>query len=179
MDLKEAIEEEHSRRQAEAIADYVQDDPVRLKELWEKVRDGEPPLPQRGSYAMTVLHDRDKTTWSAFVPEFVRHLEKEGHHDAVYRNLYRSMADLPLPKDEDLQGALLEVCFEALNSAKSAIAIKVHALEVLYRLCLVWPELKNELVAAIQIQMPYGSTGFKNRANKILKRLEKVKERNV
>lgn len=174
MDLKKEIEAEHSRRQAERIADWVEEDPVRLHLLWEQVREGKPPVPQRGSYAMTVLHDRNKTTWAAFVPEFVLHLEKGGYHDAVYRNLFRTLADLPLPEDEDSQGVLLEVSFDQLNAAETAIAIKVFAMDVLYNLCLAWPDLKNELAAAIKIQLPYGSTGFCNHANKVLKKLEKL-----
>lgn len=175
MDLTAAILEEHSRRQAELIADYIGTHPDRLQELWQTVQDGEPPVPQRGSYAMTVIHDRSKKTWAPFVPDFVRFLEKEDdYHDAVYRNLYRSLADLPLPEDEDLQAVLLDAAFEQLNSAQTAIAIKVHALAVLYRLCVLWPDLRNELEAAIRIQMTHGSTGFNSRSRKILKDLAKL-----
>ena len=174
MDLKKAIEAEHSRRQAERIADWVQQDPKRLTLLWEQVRDGKPPVPQRGAYAMTVLHDRDKKTWEAFVPAIIRHLEQGGFHNAVYRNLFRTLGDLPLPEDEDLQGGLLETSFEVFNSAESAIAIKIFSMDVLCKHCLAWPDLKNELHSVITLQLPYGSTGFCNHARKVLKKLEKL-----
>jgi hypothetical protein len=69
------------------------------------------------------------------------------------------------------QGLLADFCFLKLNSGNSAIAVKAYAMEILYKLTLVYPELANELSASISILMEDGSAGITARGRLILKKL--------
>ncbi len=93
-------------------------------------------------------------------------------HDAVKRNTLRILQFVDIP--EDLLGLTAEICFSILNSAKSPIAFKVHAMSALLDIVKKYPELKGELKISIEEQMPFGSAGFISRGKRVLKALEKL-----
>jgi hypothetical protein len=68
-------------------------------------------------------------------------------------------------------GILADHCFSLLRSGFSAIAIKAYSMEILYRLVLKYPELRNELAATISMLQPEGSAGIVSRGRQILKKL--------
>ena len=64
--------------------------------------------------------------------------------------------------------------FEKLAHPTMPIAVKMFAMELLYRTCLKEPDLKHELLLLIDAQFEEGSAGFKSRAKRVRKGLEKV-----
>ena len=93
-------------------------------------------------------------------------LLSQERHDAVHRNILRILEDIPIP--EDIEGALYDNCFQLLNNPDRAIAIRVFAMTVAFRIAKKYPDLLDELRLSIQLHYPYGSAGFKSRAGKIL-----------
>ena len=72
---------------------------------------------------------------------------------------------------EKHHGILADHCFGLLRSGFSAIAIKAYSMEILYKLVLKYPELRNELSATISMLQPEGSAGIVARGRQILKKL--------
>ena len=68
---------------------------------------------------------------------------------------------------------MIDNCFKLLMDPKGAIAIKASAMSVLFNFSKIYPDLQIELKAVIESQLKNGSTGFLNRANKILNYLNK------
>jgi len=91
---------------------------------------------------------------------------------SVIRACLRLLGREELPKKN--LGLLTNQCFEWLAASGSPIAVKVHAMQILYRVTLLEPDLKNELKVLIEDQLPHGSAGFKSRGKRILKQLEKI-----
>jgi len=87
------------------------------------------------------------------------------------RCLLRLLCRYPIPEDE--QGIIIDECFSYLVSDRYPVAVKVHAMELIYQHVLLYPELKEELASAISDQMDNNSVGFASRGRKILKQLEK------
>ena len=83
-----------------------------------------------------------------------------------------SMKDLSKINNR-FHGILADYCFAKLNSGFSAIAIKAYAMEILFNLTVIYPELANELIPAIQILTEDGSAGVMARGRMILKKLNK------
>ncbi len=75
-------------------------------------------------------------------------------------------------KEED-QGLLIDLCFGYMVSEIYPVAVKVHAMQVIYNHVLLYPELKGELVSVLEDQIANNSVGFKSRANRIIRQLEK------
>ena len=61
---------------------------------------------------------------------------------------------------EKHHGILAEHCFSLLRSGFSAIAVKAYSMEILYKLVLKYPELRNELSATINMLQPEGLQVF-------------------
>lgn len=168
MDIRSAILEENSRKMADAVADYVGADPDRLKVLMGFFFDGETLIHQRAAYPVSVLADREPDLFLPYLEKMVLNLDNPVH-DAVRRCTIRLLQDIQIP--EKLMGEIAERCFAFLENPEQPIAIRAFSMVVLYKISLKWPDLQNELRLVIETHLPYGSSGFKNCGNKILKKL--------
>jgi len=88
------------------------------------------------------------------------------------RSLLRLLARWDIPEDE--QGLLIDLCFSYLVSAQYPVAVKAHAMQIIYLHVLIYPELKDELVAVIEDQIANNSVGFKSRGRRLIKQMEKL-----
>jgi len=53
------------------------------------------------------------------------------------------------------------------------VAVKVHAMQIIYNHTLIYPELKEELITVIEDQVENNSVGFKSRGMRIIRQLKK------
>lgn len=88
------------------------------------------------------------------------------------RSLLRMLCRYEIPEEE--QGLIIDLCFSYLMSELYPVAVKVHAMQIIYHHTLLYPELKEELQTVIEDQMENNSVGFKSRGNRILQQLEKL-----
>lgn len=170
IDLESELLKEHSRAQAQKIADHIGNHPPRFEELIHFILYGKAPIPQRAAWAMSVCVDTHPTLFEPHLKAVIEHLNQPKLHDAVKRNTLRLLQNVDIP--EELMGITAHLCFEYLASSAEPIAIKVFAMTVLHHISLKEPDLQNELKIIINTQLPYASAGFKSRAKKILNSLE-------
>ncbi len=90
----------------------------------------------------------------------------------VLRSLLRLLCRYEIPEDD--QGLLIDLCFKYMVSEIYPVAVKVHAMMIVYNHVLLYPELKDELITVIEDQGPNNSVGFKTRGRQIIKKLEKI-----
>jgi hypothetical protein len=76
---------------------------------------------------------------------------------------------------EDDQGILIDLCFSYMVSELYPVAVKVHAMQIIYNHVLIYPDLKEELVTVILDQVGNNTVGFKSRGMRIIKQMEKLK----
>ena len=88
------------------------------------------------------------------------------------RSLLRLLCRYPI--DEEDQGILIDLCFGYMVSELYPVAVKVHAMQIIYNHVLIYPELKEELVTVIEDQVNNNSVGFMSRGRRIIKQLEKI-----
>lgn len=99
------------------------------------------------------------------------HLLPNYTSDAEKRFVMRYFNFQPLPKNEEELTQLMNFGFDWLMDPKEAIAQRAFAMTTLYRISDVIPEIRHELKITIEAQREFGSSGFKNRAKHILKKL--------
>jgi len=87
-------------------------------------------------------------------------------HDAIHRFVLRSFETVKLPVE--FHGLIIDKSFAILMNRKASIAPRMFAMTVIYRLSKVYPEIKPELDLVLNEELEYGSTGFRNRAKKML-----------
>ncbi len=154
----------------ERMAASIGSSPESYRFLIEISFSGKRPLDWRAAWIADYLAEMQPALPEPHLENILRHM-KLTMPGGVMRCYLRMLTRYPIP--EAHQGMIADLCFESLSRESIPVAVKVHAMEILYRFTQDYPELKNELVIMLREQMVNNSTGFKTRARKIIGRLEK------
>ncbi|TFH20928.1 MAG: hypothetical protein E4H10_16035 [Bacteroidia bacterium] len=143
---------------------------------------------QFGSLLELALHDKDPVAWRAswvldgsdeqqaglaipHISKIVRSLPALESKGSL-RSLLRLLCRYDIPEED--QGLLIDLCFSYLTSELYPLAVKVHAMQIVYNHVLIYPELKDELATVLEDQMENNSVGFLARARRLIKQMEKL-----
>ncbi len=99
--------------------------------------------------------------------KLINNLGKPDRHDSMKRNTVRLLQQIEIP--EKLEGVVMEICFNYVESPKEAVAIKAFSLTILSKLAKKYPEIIPEIKLLIEEQLTHQSAAFKSRAKKFLK----------
>ena len=77
-----------------------------------------------------------------------------------------------LPDDDEKLGLLTKICIDSVESKVDRIAIKVYAIDILYRISEIVPEIKSEIYYLINKYMDGAPSAFISRGMKILNKLK-------
>jgi len=78
-----------------------------------------------------------------------------------------------LPDDDEKLGLLTKICIDSVESKVQRIAIKVYAIEILYRISELVPEIKQEIFFLIEKYMQDAAMAYISRGKKIINKLKK------
>jgi 8-oxo-dGTP diphosphatase len=170
-ELQSMINSMMSVKEAEWIADSAIENPAIFKSLLDYSFSDDAKLAFHASWTLTKVCDRYPEMIYPHLDSITERLGKLDNESAL-RCLLRiiSMSDIGRISPKN-QGLLADYCFSLLRSGFSAIAVKAFSMEILYKLVLIYPELRNELSATISILQPEGSAGIISRGRQILKKL--------
>lgn len=168
MDLKKEIVEIGFKDDINPIIHYIGDRPERFAALMDMFFSKDLRVCQRAAWVASHCIDRNTELINPHLDALVANLENPAH-DAIKRNTMRILAKIDIP--EHLWEDCLNYGFQYLESGSEAIAVKAHAMYVVYNLSEKIPEIKNELKLLIEDMMPYSSAGIKSRGRKILAKL--------
>ena len=148
----------------------VKNAPDRIQELMDCFFADDWRLNQRGAWAVGILGESQPSLMLPYMEQMIAHL-KSPKHDAVLRNTVRLWQNMEIP--EVWHGEIFEICFGFITNTTTPIAIKAFSMTVCENISKNYPELQQELILAIEDQMEFGSSGVKNRGQKLLKKLKK------
>ena len=160
---------ETSRRNTDLIAGIIFQKSELYGELFRLFARNEEPLSRRSAWVLDTVAEKYPKLIEPYINTIIE-LLPTFTHDGLKRHSMRILARSPLPCDSYL-GDLINISFEWLLSPKEAVAVKVHCMEILYRVSQVEPEIKKELADTIEWRLNEESAGFKNRGQKMLKKL--------
>jgi hypothetical protein len=106
--------------------------------------------------------------------EFLFHLRSKVKVPGFSRSLARMMWLCGIP--ESIEGEATECLFQWLMDANESISAKVYSIHALEALVIKYPELKGELIAAIESQMNHYTPAFKRCGMKAIGKLLEKKE---
>ncbi len=167
-ELETLLLEEHSKVQRDLIINYIGEDQEKLNALAYHFLGDDYRLAQRAAWPIGVIGIKNPNRILPYLKDAL--LNAKHKHDAVKRNTIRILSEfkeIPI----SIESEAMNVCFDLLAKPKEAIAIKVFSMTVLFTLSKKYPEIQPELKILIEEQIPTGSAGFKNRGQKILKKL--------
>lgn len=170
MDIRKIILEDHTKENAEAIAEWIGTDKDRLKELIDIFLNDEYRAVQWAAFVVSKVADKNPQSLEPYLDDMVAKMKEQGPHIAVKRNVLRILQNITIP--QHLHGDIMNTCFNYLADPKEAIAVRVFSMTVLDNLTKEYPEIKQELHTIIQDELEQGhaSAGFISRAKKILRR---------
>jgi hypothetical protein len=93
-------------------------------------------------------------------------------NSSIKMNLCNLLWQFDLRKFEEHLGVIVDLCFKWLSDPSETVAIKVYCMEILYKISLFIPDLRDELASTIEDQVLKGSMGVKCRGGEVLKRMQ-------
>ena len=172
MNIKEALEAEHSKALTMRIIAYIGDDTERFDELMNCFFSENNRLCQRTAWAVGYFGEKNTALIAPYLERMLLNLNTP-HHDAIVRNTMRVFRELPEIPD-DLLGLTADVCFRYIMTPSVAIAIRAFAMRVLEKVCRKVPELKEELQLTIEDLLQHETAGgLVSSGRDVLKKLKK------
>ena len=169
MQFKELFANETSRANTDYVKDIIYQKPELYQELFELVLENEEPYSRRAIWVFDSCDEEIPGVAIPFLPRLIDNLEKF-EHDGLKRHSLRILSRHVIPEKQTV--VVLNFCFKMLTLFEAA-AIKVHAMQILYEISQKEPDLKPELISAIEMAIQEGTAGVKNRGDKMLKKLRK------
>ena len=143
----------------------------RFKSLLELSLYEKDPLAWRAAWILDGCDEKHPGQALPHLHEIIRQLPGI-RSTGVIRSLLRMLSRYEIPGKD--QGMLVDLCFGHMTSELYPVAIKVHAMQIIYNHVLLYPELKGELRTVIEDQIANNSAGFKSRGMRIIRHLEQL-----
>lgn len=174
MNIREEILREHSKAQCLRIAQYIGDDKQRFEELMYLFLNDEYLVYQRAAWVVSTVANKYPDHIQPHILPMLENL-KNNHHPSVTRNTVRVLRYLDKIPESSI-GLAASICFKYLTTPSVPIAIRVFSMHILYKICLVEPDLKEELKMSIEDGIWHGSAGYKSVGRTILQKLLRLKQ---
>lgn len=168
MDYLDQLSKEHSRANTNVITQAIGNNRSEFKKIIDIIYNEKAPLPQRASWVLAAVNDKHPELLKPYLLKFIDTI-CQFKIDGIKRNMMVVLASQNIP--EKLQGKLVNLCFDLMLSSDETVAVKVHAMQAIANIAKYHPELKNELIAAIQDQLPKTTPAFYARAKHVVKEL--------
>ncbi|WP_299578730.1 hypothetical protein [uncultured Sunxiuqinia sp.] len=123
----------------------------------------------RALWIVDKIHEKKPALIGPYLPQFIDSLHQVTNESKL-RHLLKIISLNPILPDR--LTFLLDFSIAELTNAARPIAIRVHAMQLLYEIALVEPELRAEVIQLIEHEMTFhASPGILSRGKKILKKI--------
>ncbi len=147
------------------IADY----PECLDIIMDKVFDDSEPENWRAAWMVDKIQERHPDLVVPYIPamtSFVLKTQNSGKKRHLLKLI--SLNDI----QEENMAVLLNYCIEVFTNAAEPVAVRVHAMQILFNIAQKEPDFAGELIGMIEHEMEYhGSAGIASRGKKLLQKL--------
>ena len=123
----------------------------------------------RALYIVDKLNDKHPEWIEPYLPEMIERLKTENHHGKK-RHLLKLISQNEIHTEHS--GFLVEYCLGVFTSSGEPVANRVHAMQILFNISELEPDLKPELLEVIQQEIEFHPTpGIRSRGTKLAKKL--------
>lgn len=123
----------------------------------------------RAAYLIDQINDNNPKLLNPFLNKIIEQVKIEKSH-SKRRHFLKLIGQNELPPEQ--QGFMLDFCIKTFTSDTEDLAVRVHAMQILYNISEKEPELKPEILALIEYEMEnHSSAGIISRGNKLVGKL--------
>jgi hypothetical protein len=156
---------------------YIADYPEHLDIVMTKVLDDSQPENWRAAWMVDKIHERHPELVLPYLQamtDFVLRTQNVGKKRHLLKLI--SLNDI----QEENMAVLLNFSIEVFTNAAEPVAVRVHAMQILFNIAQKEPDFSGELIELIEHELEYhGSAGLASRGKKLLKKLVKNKSRQI
>jgi hypothetical protein len=171
-DFKALIKVDSSRVIADQIVDAVGDNPEYFKTILDLCFNEGYPIAMRAGRAVALCNEKYPSLIVPYLDQLVKKVAAS-KIDGVKRGILKTFCESVDLNNFTNLGELVDLCFHWLANPKESIAIRYYSMQILYKTCLIEPELKNELIPILENLTFETSAGIVSQAKKLLKQLKK------
>jgi len=169
MDFKSKLAKIPSGTGKELIIQEVLNSSHQFKTLLDFALYGKDPLAWRAGWILDGCDEQAPGLASDYISGIIHRLPRI-ESTGTLRCLLRLLSRYDIK--EKNQGVLIDQCFKYLVSELYPVAVKVHAMQIIYKHVLIYPDLKQELITVISDQVENNSVGFRSRGKRLIKKME-------
>ena len=157
------------------VIQHITEHPEEMNILLKIVLDDNQPENWRAAWLLDKVHEKQADLVEPFLPiltDFALQTKNSGKK----RHLLK-LISLHEIAEENLI-TLLNHCMTVFTDPNEAIAVRVHAMQILFNIASKEPELANEMIELIEHEIEFhGSAGISSRGRKLLAKLYKMNKK--
>jgi hypothetical protein len=149
---------------------YISDYPEYLEHIVSKAMDDSEPANWRAMWMIDKIHEEHPEKVLSYLTVLTGFLFRT-QNPGKKRHLLKliSLNDI----QEENMAILLNYCIEVFTNAAEPVAVRVHAMQVLFNIAQKEPDFSAELIELIENEIElHGSAGLSSRGRKLLKKLK-------
>ena len=174
MNFKEQLLAELSKRNTDYIASVIGNDKQLFKQMIQLLLSNENLISGRAAWVVETIWLKYPFMIDPYINDLIDFLPKS-KYDSQKRHIAKILSNRNLRElDEERLGILIDRCFTWLEDPVYPPAVKVYSMQIIYNYIEIEPVLAKELIAIIENQYNDSTPGFKNRGDKLLKKLYKL-----
>lgn len=155
----------------EIVAASMQNDPAQFNTLVQLALNDTRQKSWRAAYLVDKIHDSNPELLQPYLPQIIEKLKTE--KNASKRRHWLKLISMN-KIEEQYFGFLFDHCINTFTSGNEAIAVRVHAMQILYNISETEPDLKPEVLQLIEQEMEHHPTaGIRSRGKKLATKLFK------
>jgi len=153
---------------------YIADYPEHLDIIMAKAVDDSQPENWRAVWMIDKIHEKHPDMVLPYLPEMTEFLLIT-KNAGKKRHLLKLISLHEVP--EEKIAVLLNYCFEIFTNAAEPVAVRVHAMQILFNIAQKEPDFKGELINLIENEIEcHGSAGIASRGRKLLTKLYQMEK---
>lgn len=154
---------------------YLQNELVNHPEQYKLLKEiafySNDPKSWRAAYLIDKINDNKPGLIRPFISEMIEKLKTE-RNESKKRHFLKLLSTNDLSTEQ--LGFLTDFCIDVFTSDKEPVAVRVHAMQVLFNISEIQPDLKPEILLIIEHEMEnHFSAGILSRGGKLAQKLRK------
>ena len=167
--IKKQLMAEMSRRNIDLVTQLFVEQPSKIPILIELVLSHDDKSSMRASWVLEKLSEKLNEPASDYIYTLIKELPNI-KISGTRRTLSKVLMLHTIP--DEYEGELLDFCITMLETPKEPVAVKANCMTIIFNLLPKYPELKNEIFAIIENQIPNNSKAFKARYSVLKKKIK-------
>ncbi|HDR67849.1 MAG TPA: hypothetical protein ENN61_02235 [Bacteroidaceae bacterium] len=170
MNHKQLIAEIPSVKEKDYLVSVIGDSKDAFRKFFDMIFDEPDPIAWRAAWVVDGCDENNPSLTEKYLTKIIRELPSL-KSEGARRSLMKLLCRHAIP--ENYRGILVDLCFQYLRSEIHTVAVKVYAMQIIFNLSQIYPELSHELITVIEDQFINNSAGFRAKGAKIIRQLQK------